>query len=224
MVKTAEKSVKSKGWDWSQVKKEHWTKASDEFLPIALRWKEMGKQSVLDIGCGIGRHTLFLAELGFDVTALDISPDGIEILKKEAARRNLESKIKTIVCDMLDMPCENNSFDGVLGFLSVTHTDYAGLKAIITRIHDILKTHGRLYMTFNSKNSPAFSDATNIKVDEYTVIKNRGIEKGIPHTYLDHEDIVRLLAHYKILKIQQIQDYYDEVSSVHFFVEAEKKN
>ena len=217
------KSVKSKGWDWSLVSDDYWNKPSDEFLPVALRWKEVKKQTVLDIGCGRGRHSLFLAEMGFDVTATDISPEGIEQLRQEAKKRKLEGKIKTVVCDMLELPFQNDSFDGVLGFLAITHTDYAGLKKVITKITDMLKKSGRLYVTFNSKNSPGFHFKSNVKIDKYTIIKTHGLEKGIPHTYLEHDDIVKLLANYKILKFQQIYDYYENIASAHFFVEAEKK-
>ena len=224
MAKIAEKSVISRGWDWSKVDKSRWTKASDEFLPVALRWKQLNKQTVLDIGCGRGRHSLFLAEMGFDVTATDMSSEGIEQLEKEAKRRKLDNKIKTLVCDMLELPFENNTFDCVLGFLSITHTDYAGLKKVISRITGMLKNSGRLYVTFNSKNSPAFHEKSNLKIDGYTIIKKTGLEKNIPHTYLEHDDVIRLLADYKILKIQQICDYYRNRTSIHFFVEAEKKS
>ena len=220
-----EKTVISKGWDWSKVDKSRWTKASDEFLPVALRWKELNKQTVLDIGCGRGRHSIFLAELGFDVTATDISPEGIEQLDEEAKRRKLEHKIHTLVCDMLDLPFKNDSFDCVLGFLSITHTDYAGLKKLICKITNMLKKSGRMYVTFNSKNSPAFREKSNVKIDGYTIIKKTGLEKDIPHTYLDYDDIIQLMADYKILKVQQIQDYYENHSAgIHFFVEAEKNN
>jgi SAM-dependent methyltransferase len=224
MVKIAEKSVISKGWDWSRVDKSRWTKASDEFLPVALRWKELGKRTVLDIGCGRGRHSFLLAEMGFDVTATDISPQGIKQLEKEAKRRRLDGKIETLVCDMLELPFKNNTFDCVLGFLSITHTDYAGLKKLISKIYNMLKESGRLYVTFNSKNSPAFLEKSNVKIDGYSIIKTEGLEKDIPHTYLDYEDVNKLLVMFNILKIQQIYDYYENRTSIHFFVEAEKKN
>lgn len=224
MVKIAEKSVISKGWDWSQVDKSRWTKVADEFLPVALRWKELHKQTVLDIGCGRGRHSLFLADMGFDVTATDISPEGIEQLEKEAKRRKLDNRIRTLVCDMLELPFENDRFDCVLGFLSITHTDYAGLKKVISRITAMLRKSGRLYVTFNSKNSPAFRDNSSEKIDGYTIIKKHGLEKDIPHTYLVYDDVKRLLKEFNILKIQQIYDYYENRTSIHFFVEAEKKS
>jgi SAM-dependent methyltransferase len=224
MAKTVEKSVKSKGWDWSQVSDEYWSKVSDEFLPVALRWKELGKKTALDVGCGRGRHSLFLAGLGFDVTATDISPEGIEQLNKAAKQKGLDKKIRTVVCDMLEMPFEKESFDCAVGFHSIFHTDYAGLKKVISKITTILKKSGRLYITLNSKSNQAFHDPRNIMVDDYTIIRNYGIEKGIPHTFVEHKDVVELLADYKINRIQQIFKYLDTFESAHFYVEAEKLN
>ena len=218
-----EKSIVSKGWDWSQVSEDYWNETSDEFLPVALRWKERGYKTTLDLGCGKGRHSLFLAELGFNVTAVDLSPEGIEQLLTTAKQKNLDKNITTMVCDMLSLPFEKNSFDCVLGFHSLYHTDYAGLKAVVSKITGILKESGQLYITFNSKENPSIRDSSNIIVDEYTVIRNKGLETGIPHTYLGYNDIVELLADYQIIKIQQIQDYFDNQTSIHFFVEAEKK-
>ncbi|MGD1119077.1 MAG: class I SAM-dependent methyltransferase [Dehalococcoidales bacterium] len=224
MNKIVKPTVKSKGWDWSKVSEDYWSVVSDEFLPVALRWQELGKKTVLDIGCGRGRHSLFLAELGFDVTAEDLSPEGIEELKQAAKKRKLDGKIKTVVCDMLEMPFPGKSFDCVLGFHSIFHTDYAGLEKIISQITRMLKQSGRLYITFNSKDNPSFRAPDNVVVDEYTVIRHHGIEQGVPHTFVEYDDIVRLLADYNILKIQQIQDYFEGLTSIHFFVEAEKKN
>src|ERR1051325_776197 len=39
----------------------------------------------LDIACGKGRNALFLAQRGFEVTAIDISPVALEIASKRAA-------------------------------------------------------------------------------------------------------------------------------------------
>lgn len=217
-----EKSVKSKGWDWSKVSEDYWSKVSDEFMPVALRWKDLGKKTALDIGCGRGRHSLYLAELGFDVTATDISSGGIEELQKEAQKRNLDGKIKTVVCDMLELPFTDNSFDCVVGFHSIFHTDYNGLKKVVSKIKAMLKKTGRLYLTLNSKSNPSFKDPSNVQVDDYTIVRTYGIEQGIPHTFLDHDDVVDLLADFKIIKLQQIQNYYEEFISTHFYVEAEK--
>lgn len=56
--------------------------------------------SVLDVGCGQGRDALFIARRGHSVTAVDISPSGIDDLRRDAAAEGLA--IKTEVVDIRD--------------------------------------------------------------------------------------------------------------------------
>ena len=49
----------------------------DEWSPLERRAIEFAKGRILDIGCGAGRHALYLQEKGFDVTAIDNSPGAI---------------------------------------------------------------------------------------------------------------------------------------------------
>ena len=69
---------------------------SQEICDIASQLPSASK--VLDLGCGEGRNTLFLAEFGFRVTAVDISETGIHKLNVLARERNLE--IRSEVADM----------------------------------------------------------------------------------------------------------------------------
>ena len=43
----------------------------------------------LDVACGAGRNAIFLAEAGFRVDAIDISPVGLETARREAEHRGL---------------------------------------------------------------------------------------------------------------------------------------
>ncbi len=56
-------------------------------------WSDFEKESfqyvrgrVLDVGCGAGRHSLYLQERGFDVVGIDISPLAIEVCKSRGLR------------------------------------------------------------------------------------------------------------------------------------------
>jgi ubiquinone/menaquinone biosynthesis C-methylase UbiE len=161
--------------------------------------------------------------MGFKVTATDLSQDGIHQLNEQARKKNLEGNITTLVCDMLDLPFNNDQFDCVLAFNSIYHTDYRGLKGIISKITNFLRDSGGLYITFNSKSNQSYRDPANERIDEYTIIKTQGVEKGIPHTHLEYKDVIDLLSDYKIVKIQHIQDFNHRGDSYHYFVEAEKK-
>jgi len=78
------------------------------------QWSEMEKKAlefvkgrVLDIGCGAGRHSLYLQEKGFDVLGIDNSPLAIKVCKLRGLR-----KAKLMPIEELNFP--PNSFDTVL--------------------------------------------------------------------------------------------------------------
>jgi len=52
------------------------------------------KGNVLDIGSGEGRNSIFLARKGFNVTAIDKIPEGLEKIEKTCKKRKL--LIKTV--------------------------------------------------------------------------------------------------------------------------------
>ena len=59
---------------------------------------EIAPGRALDVACGAGRNSLFLAESGFTVDAIDISSAGLERLTRDAGRRGLT--VKTRAADL----------------------------------------------------------------------------------------------------------------------------
>lgn len=55
--------------------------------------------AIFDVGCGNGRDSLFFAELGFKVVALDASENAIRFVEEKAVERDLDN-IKFIVSDI----------------------------------------------------------------------------------------------------------------------------
>lgn len=75
--------------------------------------RHLKKGSVLDIGGGPGRYSLYLASLGYDVTLLDLSDGNIQLAKEKA--RELGVKIKAFPCDARDLFGLNlGEYDNVL--------------------------------------------------------------------------------------------------------------
>jgi tellurite methyltransferase len=56
---------------------------------------------ILDLGCGDGRHAIYLAAHGFHVRAIDVSPLAIRKLQHNALLRGVV--IKTVVQDLRDL-------------------------------------------------------------------------------------------------------------------------
>lgn len=57
---------------------------------------------VLELGCGTGSNAIWLAQQGFDVTAVDISPLALEQARQKAASAGVS--IRYLEADVLDAP------------------------------------------------------------------------------------------------------------------------
>lgn len=95
----------SKQWNWKEAKSPVWVTPSEESYYIASRWKKIGYRDMLDFGCGLGRHSIFFAKKGFNVSAFDLSREAVEHLKKWANDEGLT--INSTVADMLDLPYQD---------------------------------------------------------------------------------------------------------------------
>lgn len=70
----------------------------------------------LDAGCGLGNHTLWLAEAvspGGHVTGVDISEEGLEIAKEKLKSGDLKKQVSFKTGDIFDLPFEEDTFDWV---------------------------------------------------------------------------------------------------------------
>jgi len=84
-----------------------------EASPYLLDWLEQspfpaqGKKAIV-IGCGVGDDAEALSEVGYDVTAFDISPEAIRLCQN----RYPETTVNYLVADLFDYPAEwTESFD-----------------------------------------------------------------------------------------------------------------
>src|SRR4029077_9105548 len=79
-------------WDkrWAtQEGRADWLDPHPAVVAILPELTVRGAGRALDLGCGVGRHALLLAEHGLEVEALDGSPTGLSVLRETAAARGL---------------------------------------------------------------------------------------------------------------------------------------
>jgi SAM-dependent methyltransferase len=106
--------VDSRQWDERYSGAEfEWTTRPNQF--VAAELPDLPPGRALDLAAGEGRNSVWLAELGWRVTAVDFSRVGLGKGRKLAAARRLdETRIEWIVADLLDYEPEQDAFDLVL--------------------------------------------------------------------------------------------------------------
>ncbi|MFZ5354542.1 MAG: class I SAM-dependent methyltransferase [Bacillota bacterium] len=207
----------SKEWDWKKGSEDEWwfIPAEDVYYYVS-RWKEKDFVKFLDLGCGIGRHSILFAQNGFDVYSFDLSETGINMLMRSAEKQNL--KIHTRIGDMNNLPYETNTFDCLLAYHVISHTDSVGIKHIINEICRVLKPDGEFFISLCSKESPTYKNGNFPKLDENTILKTDGPEVNVPHYYSDVDSVRELLKDIKIIRLRHIQDFFDNCYGWHYFV------
>lgn len=95
-------------------------------------------KKVLDAGAGTGRIATRLQKAGADVTALDISPEMLAIL------RSKNSNIETVEGDLEDMPFADDTFDMVFSSLALVHLKK--IKPLLDECYRVLKDDGKLIL------------------------------------------------------------------------------
>ena len=94
--------------------------------------------AVLDLGCGTGRHSLWLSAAGADVTAIDFS----EGMLAEAARKQGSAGIKFLHHDLRNtLPFPNQTFDLVVSGLVLEHL--ADLPRFFVEAYRVVRPAGR---------------------------------------------------------------------------------
>lgn len=181
--------MKSKAWNWEKNQSDYWLIPCLESPYLAERWQAKGCEHFLDLGCGLGRHAVYMAKKGFAVTAVDLSEYGIEHTKKWA--REEQVPLTACVADMLSLPFEDNTFECAMAYNVIYHTDIPGFQAALAEIYRVLKPGGELFLTLISKSSCGYQQGDNSRhIDACTLLSDKGnTETGTPHLYVDLTDI-----------------------------------
>ena len=116
----------SEPWDWRQ-----WG---------AARLGSVEGCQLLDYGCGAGEEAVYLASMGAHVTAIDISPVGVQLATERARVNGVGDRVRAVVmrCDPTEFP--DDSFDVIHGFGILHHV---GLATGLEEVERLLKPRGR---------------------------------------------------------------------------------
>ena len=108
---------------------------------------------VLDLGCGAGRTTVALAEIGLSVFGIDISELMIDVAREQARQVGVEDLTEFAVMDSRSLSgVDDDSFDAVLYSYNGLELvpGIAGKRRVLAEVHRVLRPGGRFVFCAHS--------------------------------------------------------------------------
>jgi SAM-dependent methyltransferase len=137
---------------------------------LVARLKPASGSSMLDLGCGAGRHARHLAARGFDVTGLDLASQSIE------AARRFEGRTLHFRRHDMRVPFGRRGFDYVFSFFTSFgyFDERAEQLAVVRNMARALKPGGRLVLDYlNTRHAEEHLTASETKEVEGVVYRIR---------------------------------------------------
>lgn len=169
---------------------------------------------ILEIGCGTGRVSIWLATRGYSVIGLDLSKYMLSVFNKKLERNKyLQSKIKIVHADMSDFWIDK-SFDLIIApsksFQAITDIKKAKLTLICIKKHmlkgsllilDLFDPKmlleqnnliGKEVTVFKSENLKVLYKCIAVDNANYTIYSKKTIKetvRGVDNEYVDYQEL-----------------------------------
>jgi len=133
---------------WNMVKSAYTQMPDLSYLPsLPAGLTRAGARTVLDLGCGSGWLSVFLARQRFAVTGVDISPHAIELGRQWAAQEGLDIHFE--VGDIARLSYPDGVFDAVVANSIFEHLTHDLATMTLARLKHILVPGGAFVGCFD---------------------------------------------------------------------------
>ena len=137
-------SIRTNYEEWYKGDEYYWGLEPGRFLGELIRLNPPAQnKKVLDIGCGEGKDAVYMAEKGYDVTAFDLTENGIRKTLALAGNRNVS--INAYVDDINTFEI-NGQFDIIYSTGTIQYLFDENKENFFAKIKKMIKPNGIVYL------------------------------------------------------------------------------
>ncbi len=200
--------------DQKKLWEKKWKDRREQFSPnnFAIRaHKFIGKshRKLLDLGCGNGHDSLYFAQNGLQVTAVDWSKDCLDQLIELSKKKDV--KIEVIRQSIPQLKIKDNSMDIIYAHLSLHYFDNETTESIFNKIYEALRKNGLFFLKCKSIDDELYGKGRKLENNMY-VFKNH-----VRH-FFDKNYMAIQLKKFQIIKMRRTSSAYHNHKSS--FIEA----
>jgi SAM-dependent methyltransferase len=155
---------------------------------------------VVGLGCGSGRHTVFLAQRGFDVIGVDNSRTALNLSRQWLQHEGLRARLARAGMRRT-LPLSDGVCDGLVSTQVIHHARLATVRGTARELSRILRPGGILFVSVPSGTDP---EDTFDEVELGTFVPTSGSELGLPHHIFSAEELRTLFLDFTVLESDHI--------------------
>jgi SAM-dependent methyltransferase len=169
-------------------------------------FKRYDVKTLLELGCGQGRDSIFFASNGLNVHAIDSSKVAIENINQKIKGKNIALHLSHFEVRQ-DLPFDSNYFDAVYShmFYNMRFTDEE-LNYLFKESSRVLKNNGLLCFSVRSDKDVFYNKGKKIDSNVYEI-------NGFQIRFFTKEQIKSFLSDY--FEIKNIEESYEEPVSLY---------
>lgn len=180
-----------------------------EPVPTVIRFTDMliaqGSHSVLDLGCGTGRHTVHMAQRGLTATGMDNSPTALRLSSEWLNREHLKADL--LLADMrCPFPFNDRSFDAVLSVQVIHHARLATVIGTADEITRVTRPGGLVLLSVPLRKAVEEDASEFVEIETNTIVPSDGDEKGLPHHLFSPDEFRGIFPEFEVVDLSIVID------------------
>jgi len=197
---TTHRVVTMGDWDSIFLKDgRHFLEPHEDMGRVIRLFTEGGVRRVLDIGCGSGRHTVFLAQHGFRVTGMDVSPEGLRLTRQWLREKSVRARL--LKGDFFEpFAFADAAFDGAIAVQSIHHGTHDRIRTCIGEMARVVRPGGIVFVSVTVTSFRRW--ATDFEtIAPRTYVPRDGPEAGVPHYVYTQALLRKDFARFEIIDL-----------------------
>jgi ubiquinone/menaquinone biosynthesis C-methylase UbiE len=190
-----------------------------EALPV---FRKMEARRILDLGCGVGRNSIYLAKQGFDVVGIDVSRSALRKAKSRFETEGIEN-VSIVCASMTHLPFIDHTYDVVISVSVIHHAVKETIGKTMGEIHRVLKDNG-LFLA-NLLSVEDYRYGSGLKIEDGTFRVSEDFEEKQfeeVHHFFSRKEVQILLSRFKTISVEPIQSGGEKRPHKYWKVIAEK--
>ncbi len=171
-------------------------------LPL---FREKRVKIVLDVGCGSGRHCIYLVGKGFDIVGVDISRSALKMAKAWSKTERIDN-VGLVRASMTDLPFVNRCFQAAVSVSVMHHAVKKNIEIATQEVHRVLGDNGIFLANLLSVEDYRYGLGQKVEEGTFRVMEefeeNRFEEI---HHFSSKDEALELLAVFREISMESIR-------------------